>query len=226
MSNRLQKDLANAKARLKAALSKLEKLESSDDNQAVAAAQSKADLEREVIEDIEKRLQAETKNVTAIVKQEDRRSDDIKIAEDNVSSNIETLNNAPSILKRRKRDLPQVSFRTDEEYYERLKQHYQNPVSQHLSTFDNLADMTRKLNLADLKGDIYFSIERTNQQLARFLEASKSDKLVLPASEKLMLRNTFIKFQADSDAEKLKLIEKIESLHQFIESLEIYRRSN
>lgn len=86
--------------------------------------------------------------------------------------------------------------------------------------------MTRKLNLADLKGDIYFGIERTNQQLARFLEAIKSDKSLLPSSEKLMLRNTFIKFQADSDAEKAKLVEKIESLHQFIKSLELYRRSN
>ncbi|MGV2831322.1 hypothetical protein [Myxosarcina sp. GI1(2024)] len=214
MSNRLQKDLANAKARLKAALNKLEKLESSDDNQAIAAAQSKVDLEREIIEDIEKRLQNETKNFTAIVRQEDGSLDEI--AEDN----------APPISKKRKRDLPQVSFRTDEEYYERLKIHYQNPVSSHLSTFDNLADMTRKLNLADLKGDIYFGIERTNQQLARFLEAIKSDKSLLPSSEKLMLRNTFIKFQADSDAEKAKLVEKIESLHQFIKSLELYRRSN
>ena len=83
--------------------------------------------------------------------------------------------------------------------------------------------MTRKLNLADLNGDIYFIIERTNQQLARFLEASQSEQANLPASEKLMLRNTFIKFRADSDAEKVKLIEKIESLHQFIESLELYR---
>lgn len=81
MSNRLQKDLANAKARLKAALNKLEKLESSDDNQAIAAAQSKVDLEREIIEDIEKRLQNETKNFTAIVRQEDGSLDEI--AEDN-----------------------------------------------------------------------------------------------------------------------------------------------
>ena len=38
-----------------------------------------------------------------------------------------------------------------------------------------------------------------------------------------MLRNTFIAFNADSDADKTKLIEQLESLHQFIESLNLYR---
>ena len=51
MSNKLKKDLANAKARLKAAQKKLSKIETSDDNQAIAAAQSKVDLEKEIIDD-------------------------------------------------------------------------------------------------------------------------------------------------------------------------------
>ena len=215
MSNRLKKDLANAKARLKAAQKKLSKLESSDDNQAIAIAQSKVDLEREIIDNIQKRLQSETNNVTAIVRQEDGSLKEM--VEDNVT------NNAPSNPKKRKRDLPQVSFRIEEELYQELKLHYQNPASHHLSSFDNLADMTRSLNLADLEGDIYFIIKRTHQQLARFLDAVQFDKSVLPSSEKQMLRNTFINFHADRDADKTKLIEKLENLHQFIESLDLYR---
>ena len=57
MSNKqLKKDLANAKARFKAAQKKLTKLESSDDNQAIAQVQSKVDLEQEIIDDIENQL--------------------------------------------------------------------------------------------------------------------------------------------------------------------------
>lgn len=213
MSN-LKKDLYNAKARLKAAQKKLSKLESSNDNQAIAIAQSKVDLEREIIEDIEKRL-LEPDNVTAIVRNEDGSLKEI--VEDNVA------NNAPSNSKKRKRDLPQISFRTEEERYQDLKLHYQNPASHHLSSFDNLADMTRTLNLADLAGDIHFIIKRTHQQLARFIDAAQSDKSVLSESEKQMLRNTFINFYADSDADRTKLIEKLENLHQFIKSLDLYR---
>ncbi len=214
MSNRLKKDLANAKARLKAASKKLTKLESSNDNQAIAIAQSKVDLEREIIEDIEKHL-LEPDNVTAIVRNEDGSLKEI--VEDNVT------NNAPLNPKKRKRDLPQVSFRIEEERFYNLKRHYQNPASHHLSSFDNLADMTRTLNLADLEGDIHFIIKRTHQQLARFIDAAQSDKSVLSKSEKQMLRNTFINFYADRDVDQTKLIEKLENLHQFIKSLDLYR---
>ena len=182
------------------------------------------------IEDIEKRLQSETNNVTAIVRNEDGSLKEVTnaaindvVTEDSESSNQMPINKVLSNYKKRKRDLPQVSFRTDEEYYERLKLHYQNPASHHLSSFDNLADMTRSLNLADLEGDIHFIIKRTNQQLARFIDAAQSNKSVLPSCEKQMLRNTFINFHADRDADKTKLIDSLENLHQFIESLDLYR---
>lgn len=54
--SRLQKDLTNAKARLKAAQKKMAKLENSEDNQAIAEAQTKLDKEQETIDSIEKQL--------------------------------------------------------------------------------------------------------------------------------------------------------------------------
>ena len=83
--------------------------------------------------------------------------------------------------------------------------------------------MSRKLNLSDLTGDTYFILRRSNQQLARFLDTAQSYKSELSADDKLMLRNTFIAFNADTDADKAKLIEQLESLRQFIESLNLYR---
>ena len=75
----------------------------------------------------------------------------------------------PTASNKRKSDLPQVSFRTENQYYERLKQHVKHPESDRLSKFDLLADMSRRLNLSDLSGDIYFILRRNNQQLAQFL---------------------------------------------------------
>ena len=239
MSNKqLKKDLANAKARFKAAQKKLTKLESSDDNQAIsfagarsaiAEAQGKVDLEQEIIDDIQKRLQSETNNVTAIVRNEDGSLSEVTnaaindaVTEDSESSNQTPTNKVPSNSKKRKRDLPQVSFRIEEERYQDLKLHYQHPVSHHLSPFDNLADMTRSLNLADLDCDLFFILKRTNQQLARFLDVAKLNKSELQANQKQMLRNTSIKFHADSDTDKEKLVDKLGQLHQFIESLDLY----
>ena len=237
MSNnkQLKKDLSNAKARLKAASKKLEKLEYSEDNQAIAEVQSKVDLEQEIIDDLQQRIQSETKNVTAIV-----RKDDGSLVENNPAAKSEelvieeakslkevislvSLDDEPTASNKRKSDLPQVSFRTEYPYYERLKQHVKHPVSNRLSKFDSLADMSRRLNLSDLNGDIYFILRRSNQQLARFLDTSRLDKSELSADDKSMLRNTFIAFNADTDADKAKLIEQLSGLHQFIESLDLYR---
>ena len=85
------------------------------------------------------------------------------------------------------------------------------------------ADMSRRLNLSDLNGDIHFILRRSNQQLARFLDTAQSDKSKLSANDKSMLRNTFIAFNADTDADKTKLIEQLSRLRQFIESLDLYR---
>lgn len=93
------------------------------------------------------------------------------------------LDNEPTASNKRKSDLPQVSFRTEYLYYERLKQHVKYPVSDRLSKFDSLADMSRRLNLSDLNGDIYFILRRSNQQLARFLDTAQSDKSELSAME-------------------------------------------
>ena len=221
MSNKqLKRDLSNAKARLKAAQKKLSKIETSEDNQAIAEAQAKVDLEHEVIDDIEKRIQSETNNVTGIVRNEDGSLREVTDAavDDAVTEDSKVTSNS----KKRKRDLPQVSFRIEQERYQDLKRHYQSPDNYHLSTFDNLADMTRTLNLADLDCDIHFILKRTHQQLARFLDVAKADKSELQNSQKQMLRNAFINFHADTDADKIKLIEHLENLHQFIETLNLY----
>lgn len=222
MSNKLKKDLSNAKARLKAAQKKLSKIETSEDNQAIAEAQSKVDLEEEIIDDLEQRIQNETDNVVAIVREENGSLtnviEDAKSIKEVI--NLLPLNNKSNTSK--KRDLPQVSFRTEDVIYQKLKQHVKHPESNHLSTFDSLADMSRRLNLSDLNGSIYFILKRTNQQLARFLDVAKADKSELQANQKLMLRNAFINFHADTDADKIKLIEHLENLHQFIETLNLY----
>ena len=242
MSNnkQLKKELTNAKARFKAASKKLAKLESSGDNQLIAEAQSKVDLEQEIIDDLQKRLLSETDNVTAIVRKDDgsleeivetkttsvAKSEELVIEEAKSLKEVISLvplNDEPATSNKRKSDLPQVSFRTENQYYERLKQHVQHPESDRLSKFDSLADMSRRLNLSDLSGDIYFILRRSNQQLARFLDTAQSDKSELSAEDKSMLRNTFIAFNADTDADKTKLIEQLESLRQFIESLNLYR---
>ena len=133
------------------------------------------------------------------------------------------MDNEPRTSSKRKSDLPQVSFRTENQYYERLKQHVKHPESDRLSKFDSLADMSRRLNLSDLNGDIYFILRRSNQQLARFLDTAQLDKSELSADDKSMLRNTFIAFNADTDADKTKLIDSLNRLSQFIESLNLYR---
>lgn len=242
MSNnkQLKKDLTNAKARLKAASKKLEKLEYSEDNQAIAEAQAKVDLEQEIIDDLQQRLLSETDNVVAIVRKDDGSLEEIVETEtlpmakpqelviEEAKSlkeviSLVSLDDEPTASIHSKSDLPQVSFRTQDKYYERLKQHVKHPESDRLSKFDSLADMSRRLNLSDLNGDIYFILRRSNQQLARFLDMAQSDKSELSADDKSMLRNTFIAFNADTDADKAKLIEQLSSLHQFIESLDLYR---
>ena len=240
MSNnkQLKKELTNAKARLKAASKKLTKLESSDDNQLIAEAQAKVNLEQEIIDDLQQRIQSETDNVTAIIRKDDGSLEEIVennptdkseelIIEDAKSLkeviSLVPLDDEPTTSSKRKSDLPQVSFRTENKYYERLKQHVKYPESDRLSKFDSLADMSRRLNLSDLNGDIYFILRRSNQQLARFLDTAQLDKLELSADDKSMLRNTFMAFNADTDADKAKLIDSLNNLRQFIESLNLYR---
>ena len=242
MSNnkQLKKELTNAKARLKAASKKLEKLESSEDNQAIASAQAKVDLEQEIIDDLQQRLLSETENVTAIVRKDDgsleeivetettsvAKSEELVIEEAKSLKEVISLvplDDEPTTSHKRKTDLPQVSFRTENQYYERLKQHVKHPESDRLSKFDSLADMSRRLNLSDLNCDIYFILRRSNQQLARFLDTAQLDKSELSADDKSMLRNTFIAFNADTDADKTKLIDSLNRLSQFIESLNLYR---
>ncbi|MEM8676274.1 MAG: hypothetical protein AAGF83_20775 [Cyanobacteria bacterium P01_G01_bin.67] len=236
MSNnkQLKKELTNAKARYKAASKKLKKLESSEDNQAIASAQAKVDLEQEIIDDLQQRIQNDTDKVVAIIREDNGNLtnvvetqpeefviEDAKSLKEVIS--LVPLDNEPTASNKRKNDLPQVSFRTENQYYERLKQHVKHPVSDRLSEFDTLADMSRRLNLSDLNCDIHFILRRSNQQLARFLDTAQLDKSELSADDKSMLRNTFIAFNADTDADKAKLIERLESLHQFIESLNLYR---
>ena len=136
MSNnkQLKKELTNAKARLKAASKKLEKLEPLEDNQAIASAQAKVDLEQEIIDDLQQRIQSEIENVTAIVRKDDGSLE--KIVETETTSvaqpqelvieeakslkeviSLVPLDDEPTTSNKRKSDLPQVSFRTEDQYY-------------------------------------------------------------------------------------------------------------
>ena len=236
MSNNkhLKKELTNAKARLKAASKKLEKLEPLEDNQAIAEAQAKVDLEQEIIDDLQQRIQNDTDKVVAIIREDngnltnvvETQPEELVIEEAKSLKEVISLvplDDEPTTSNKRKSDLPQVSFRTDNQYYERLKQHVKHPKSDRLSKFDSLADMSRRLNLSDLNCDIYFILRRSNQQLARFLDTAQLDKSELSADDKSMLRNTFMAFNADTDADKAKLIDSLNNLRQFIESLNLYR---
>ena len=122
MNDRLQKDLSNAKARFKAAQKKMAKLENSEDNQAIAEAQTKLDKEQEIIDSIEKQLATretidydEPKSIKEVIALVNTQEPDY---EDSRST-------------RKSKDNPQVSFRTDEVIYQRLKEHIKHRASKH-----------------------------------------------------------------------------------------------
>ena len=213
--SRLQKDLTNAKARFKAAQKKLAKLESSGDNQAIAEAQTKLDKEQEIIDSIEKQLATgET-----IVYNEPK-----SIKEVIALVNTQEPDYEDSRSTRKSKDNPQVSFRTDEVIYQRLKEHIKHPTSKHLKPYLSMADMSRTLNLSDLYCDLYFIIHRTKQQLARFIELGTKDPSELSAEDKEILRSQYTSYYADTDEEKAQLIETMQQLHDYINSLAILYR--
>ena len=214
MSN-IKKDLANAKARLKAALNKLEKLESSDDTEAIAKAQTKLDKEQEIIDSIEKQLATRE----AVDYDEPKSFKEIIALVNTQETDLED-----SRSTRRSKDNPQVSFRTDEVIYQRLKKHIKHPASKHLKTYLSMADMSRTLNLSDLYCDLYFIIHRTKQQLARFLELSEKDPSELSVEDKEILRSQYRSYYADTDEEKAQLIETMQPLHDYINALAILYR--
>ncbi|MGB5632988.1 MAG: hypothetical protein WBM44_16675 [Waterburya sp.] len=217
MSNKkqLKIDLTNAKARLKAASKKLEKLESSKDNQAIAEAQTKFDKEQEIIDSIEKQLATretidydEPKSIKEVI----------------ALVNIQKPDYKDSRSTRKSKDNPQVSFRTDEVVYRRLKEHIKHPDSKHLKPYLSMADMSRTLNLSDLYCDLYFIIHRTKQQLARFIDLSRKDPSELTMEDKEILRSQYRSYYADTDEEKAQLIKTMQELHDYINSLAILYR--
>ena len=208
-NNKLKKDLTNAKARYKAAFKKLEKLESLGDNQAIAEAQVKLDKEQEIIDSIEKQL------ATSETVEEEPKSFKEIIAL--VNTQEPDLEDSRSI--RRSKDNPQVSFRTDEVIYQRLKEHIKHPASRHLKPYLSMADMSRTLNLSDLYCDLYFIIHRTQQQLARFIELARKDPSELTMEDKEILRSQYRNYSADIDEEKAQLVKTLQELHDYINSL-------
>ena len=214
--SRLQKDLTNAKARFKAAQKKIAKLENSEDNQAIAEAQTKLDKEQEIIDNLKKQLATrETvdyeepksfKEIIALVNTEEPDYEDSRVN------------------KRKSKDNPQVSFRTDEVIYDRLKEHIKYPTSKHLKPYLSMADMSRTLNLSDLYCDLYFIIHRTKQQLARFLELARKDPSDLTMEDKEILRSQYRNYYADTDEEKAQLVKTMQDLHDYINSLAILYR--
>ena len=213
--SRLQKDLANAKARFKAAQKKMAKLENSEDNQAIAEAQVKLDKEQEIIDNLEKQLATRE-----TVDSEEPKSFKEIIA----LVNTEEPDDESSRSTRRSKDNPQVSFRTDEVIYDRLKQHIKHPDSKHLKPYLSMADMSRTLNLSDLYCDLYFIIHRTKQQLARFIELATKDPSELTMEDKEILRSQYRNYYADTDEEKAQLVKTMQDLHDYINSLAILYR--
>ena len=131
--SRLQKDLTNAKARFKAASKKLKQLEPLGDNQAIAEVQTKLDKEQEIIDDLEKQLATgetvdydEPKSIKEVIALVNTEETDIEDSRSN---------------QRRSKDNPQVSFRTDEVIYQRLKEHIKHPASKHLKPYLSMADI-------------------------------------------------------------------------------------
>ena len=216
MSNKLKKDLTNAKARFKAAQKKMAKLENSEDNQTIAEAQVKLDKEQEIIDSLEKQL--------ATRKTIDNEEEPKSFKEIIALVKTEELDDESSRSTRRSKDNPQVSFRTDEVIYQRLKEHIKNPASKHLKPYLSMADMSRTLNLSDLYCDLYFIIHRTKQQLARFIELARKDPSELTMEEKEILRSQYRNYYADTDEEKLQLVQTMEQLHDYINSLAILYR--
>ncbi len=138
--------------------------------------------------------------------------------------NIQEPDYENSRSTRKSKDNPQVSFRTDEVVYRRLKEHIKNPASKHLKPYLSMADMSRTLNLSDLYCDLYFIIHRTKQQLARFLELSRKEPSDLSVEDQEILRSQYISYHADTDEEKAQLIETMQQLHDYINSLAILYR--
>ena len=214
--SRLQKDLTNAKARFKAASKKIEKLESSGDNQAIADAQIKLDKEQEIIDSIEKQLATRE----AVDNEEPKSFKEIIALVNTEETDLEDSSRST----RRSKDNPQVSFRTDEVIYQRLKEHIKHPASKHLKPYLSMADMSRTLNLSDLYCDLYFIIHRTKQQLARFIELARKDPSELAMEDKEILRSQYRSYYADTDEEKAQLIKTMQELHDYINSQAILYR--
>ena len=213
--SRLQKDLTNAKARFKAAQKKMSKLENPEDNQAIAEAQTKLDKEQEIIDSLEKQLATRE----AVDNEEPKSFKEIIALVNTEETDLED-----SRSTRRSKDNPQVSFRTDEVIYQRLKEHIKQPDSKHLKPYLSMADMSRTLNLSDLYCDLYFIIHRTKQQLARFIELSRKDPSELTMEDKEILRSQYRSYYADTDEEKAQLVKTMQDLHDYINSLAILYR--
>ena len=215
-SKQLKKDLTNAKARFKAASKKLEKLEPLGDNQAIAEAQTKLDKEQEIIDSIEKHL--------ATRETVDNEGEPKSFKEIIALVKTEEPDDESSHSTRRSKDNPQVSFRTDEVIYQRLKEHIKHPASKHLKPYLSMADMSRTLNLSDLYCDLYFIIHRTKQQLARFIELATKDPSELTMEDKEILRSQYRNYYADTDEEKAQLVKTMQELHDYINSQAILYR--
>ena len=214
-NNKLKKDLTNAKARYKAASKKLEKLESSGDNLAIAEAQTKLDKEQEMIDSIEKQLATRE----AVNNEEPKSFKEIIALVNTEETDFEDTRST-----RRSKDNPQVSFRTDEVIYDRLKEHIKHPASKHLKPYLSMADMSRTLNLSDLYCDLYFIIHQTKQQLARFIELARKDPSELSVEDKEILRSQYRSYYADTDEEKAQLVKTMQELHDYINSQAILYR--
>jgi benzoyl-CoA reductase/2-hydroxyglutaryl-CoA dehydratase subunit BcrC/BadD/HgdB len=66
---------------------------------------------------------------------------------------------------------------------------------------------------------MFFIIHRTKQQLARFIELATKDPSELTMEDKEILRSQYTSYYADTDEEKLQLVQTMQQLHDYINSL-------
>jgi chemotaxis protein histidine kinase CheA len=122
-----------------------------------------------------------------------------------------------------KGDWPQHSYRVKPEHYDGLKLHLNSELGHNMNEFDNLTDMTRKLNEGDFYCHMSIWLDRTKAQLTRFKRAAETSfegKFGdLGEFEQDMLRQEFYKYKCFTDAQKKAFVKKIGQLVATMDAL-------
>ena len=128
--------------------------------------------------------------------------------------------------KQIKGDWPQHSYRIEKPLYEDLGKHLRSELGHGMSSFDTYTNMSRSLNEADFYGHIGFILERTQEQLQRFIRAYKAMQQgkfdQLGKYEQEMLQTEFYKWRASTDSEKNEMAKKLLYLSKCIDDVDLH----